>query len=60
MLRPRTVSMDYVTWVQALPPGLTIYKRPLPGRAEEVDTDDITCVCCGAKWRLGTWLCLTC
>ena len=43
-----------------MPSGATIYKRPQADRLREVDTDDIACVCCGARWRLGTRLCLTC
>ena len=60
LLVAQAVPVEYFKWVLCLPQGLTIYKRVPQKRLDKCDYDDISCGCCGSRWRLGTWLCLAC
>ena len=60
LLVPQAIPVAYFKWVQFLPQGLTIYKRVPQERINETMYEDINCACCGSRWRLGTWLCLSC
>ncbi len=66
ILIPHVVAVRYIKWVQVLPQGLTIYNDDLQARRagqdriDETGQTDISCICCGAKWRLGTWVCPSC
>ena len=60
LLCPQAIAVDYILWVQFLPLGQTIYKRAPPLRFERAELPYIECICCQARWRSGTWICLRC
>ena len=61
LLIPDPVPVLFIRWVQVLPAGLTIYKRPEEWRYDDVwPLQSIICPTCSAEWRLGQWICLKC
>ena len=49
VLMPNTVEVKYTRYVQVLPDGMNIYRRP----TTQVPRDTIACESCTIEWRVG-------
>jgi hypothetical protein len=61
LLMPHPVGPEYITTIQVMPNGVSLYRRPSPEQLRwRLATINCVASTCGLAWRIGTQFCLTC